>query len=251
MVLSGLALLLICRRYLNNSNGLVFGAVIFAYLLITKWEVLFFPPYGETGAGPLAEAIWLYRHHFDYVGLFHQNTYNSGGPKIYFFSIYPGFIALLLTLMPSVPVFLFTYHVLMFVCAAAVIVLFRSMLSKIYNQEIAVLLSLLLLALPLFQSMTELIDMEMLCLFFSVMAVYFLVNKKIALAGVMAIISTAVKDPGSIACAVVFTAGVVLFLFDAEFKKKPKVLLWSAAALFFGLAKLYLLKILVIQQDKL
>ena len=245
MVVSGLALLLICRRYLKNANGLVFGAAIFAYLLITKWEVLFFPPYGEAGAGPLAEAIWLYRHHFDYVGLFHQASYSDGGPKVYLFSIYPGFIALLLTLMPTVAGFIFIYHVLMLMAAATVVALFGGILLKIYDREIAMLLSLILLALPLFQSMTEFIDMEMMCLFFAVAAVYFLADKRIALAGIMAIMSSAVKAPGSITCAAIFTAGVGLFLFDAEFKKKPKVLLWSAVPLLFGFVKLYLVKTFV------
>lgn len=232
-------------KYLQNVRLSIFACAVFLYLLITKFEVLFFPPYGETGAGPLAEAVWLYRHHFDYIALAHQPNVDQGGPKVYLFSLYPSFVAGLLTVLPSVKGFIFVYHLLMFAAASVVAALFRSMAGKIFPKDIAVLLSIVLLALPIFQSMVEVINMEMLCLFFVTLSAFFLAYKKIGPASVAAVLAAFIKAPGGIACAAVFVVSVGLFLFDPQHKRHWKFPIYGAIALILGCTILYLLRTFV------
>ena len=76
-MMSGLLLTAIVLVFLKNAKARAFGAMVFAYLVLTKIEVLFYPPYGDAIGGPFSEAIWLARHGFDYVELFHQDGYLS------------------------------------------------------------------------------------------------------------------------------------------------------------------------------
>ena len=65
-IISGSLFLCFCLLYGKQLTPKVFGAAVFFYLLITKSEVLFFPPYGDAVGGPFLEAVWLSRHGFDY-----------------------------------------------------------------------------------------------------------------------------------------------------------------------------------------
>src|SRR3989338_3201886 len=110
-------LIIYIRRYLKEAAGRQIFLAVFIFLLIVKFEVLFFPPYGEVVAGPFAEALWLKDHSFNYLALVHAHNFTTGGPKVYLFSIYPTFQALLMKLTPSVKVFLIINHALVFAMA--------------------------------------------------------------------------------------------------------------------------------------
>lgn len=241
-ILSVSLLLLILWRFFQRSRFWVFAGVIFVFLLITKFEALFFPCYGESGSGPVTEAIWLFRHSFDYQGLLNSLNVDQGGPKVYMFSLYPSFVALLLTLIPSIPIFYVVYHGIMFGLGAVVVALFRSLLQKFLDPQAAMLSAVLLLALPLFQTMVELMNMEILCLFFGMMSVYCLGQKKIVPASVAAVLSALAKGPGGIFCATCFAAGVGLFFFDPQEKYRWRNLIAGGIALILGASKLYLLR---------
>ena len=96
-LISGFLLTFYALLYLQRSNLWKFFSVVFVYLLMTKLDVLFFPPYGDAIGGPFAETLWLAKHHFDYAGLLNQPGYAVGGPKVYVFTVYPTILAFLMT----------------------------------------------------------------------------------------------------------------------------------------------------------
>ena len=91
--------------YLQKSTPLIFFVYVFSFLCLIKLEVLLYPPYGDAIGGPFAEGWWLFKHHFDYLGLLHEPSYALGGARVYFFSLYPTYLALLLKLIPKISVF--------------------------------------------------------------------------------------------------------------------------------------------------
>ncbi len=241
-IIAGLLLAALSLRFFQKTNKRFFAFIVFLYLIITKFEVLFFPCYGEAGAAPVAEGIWLYKHGFDYIGLFHQNNFNFGGPKAYMFSIFPTYIAFLLKITPSIRSFLLAYHLSMFALAALIISYFRSFVQKIYDSKTSLLAAILLLSLPLFQSLVELMNMEVLCLFFVMLCAYYLALKKFLPASVMAVLASLAKGPGGIACAAVFFASLILFFFDKDRNNKIYNIVCGVIVLILGAFKLYLLK---------
>lgn len=234
---AGLALLLFAVFFLRKSSLPVFALTIFVFLLMTKWEVLFFPPYGDAIGGPFAEGIWLAQNSFNYLGLAQQDGYMQGGPKVYVFTIFPTYLALGMTLIPSVKWFLIVNHLIVFLEAALVIAIFRQILLKVFSAEIALLASLLLLGMPIFQSQAEAINMEMPGLFFSAWAIHFLIGKRMPMASLAAIMALLSRDTGIITCMTVFFIGLGLFLFDEEKRFNKKTLAWGFLPVLFVGAK--------------
>ena len=230
---SGLAFLIFALCYLKTASGKIFGMAVFFYLLLAKFEVLFFPPYGDAIGGPFVEAIWLARHSFDYAGLARQSDYIHGGPRVYLFSLYPSYLALLIKLIPNTKLFLLINHLIVFAGGAVVVSLFRNILLKVFDEKISILTSVLFLSLPLFQSQVEAINMEIPVLLFSMTAIYFLINRNILMASVMSIIAAMVKGYGILVCGTVFFGSLLLFGTQGEYRFKIKPLLWGALAVLF------------------
>jgi len=218
--------------YLTKATHRQFIFGVFLFLLITKFPILPFPPYGDTIGGPFNEALWLIRHNFDYIGLYHELPYNEGGPRVYFSSIYPTYLAVLIKLIPHTKTFLVVNHLIVFFLASVVVGIFRKILIKLYQGSIPTLGSIFLLSLPLFQSQTEAINMEMPCLFFSMLAVNYLVEKDLIKASLFAILATFVKSHGIIVCGSVFFISWFLFFFDEKYRRKKQALV--AAGIVVG-----------------
>lgn len=228
MVASGLAFLSFCFFYLKKVNIKIFALAVFLYFLVTKIEVLFFPPYGDSIVTAFAEAIWLARHSFDYIGLANQPTYFLGGPKIYLFSIYPTYQAILIKLIPNVKFFLLINHLITFALGASIAALFRNILLKLFNEKIALLISILFLSLPLVQSMVEAINMAIPVLFFSMISINYLVKKNIRMASIMVIIASLVKGYAVTICLSISIVSIFLFLWgEKEYRFKWKTLFWG------------------------
>lgn len=238
MTLFGVAFMLALLKYGCEFTPLQFGLSVLAYLLVTKFEVLFFPLYGDTASGPFMEAIWLRDHNFDFVGLSKEPLFDDGGAKTYLFTIYPAFMGLLLKLIPNPKVFLVINHLLSFIMTAVTLATFRQIVLRIANCKQANLLSVLLLSLPIVQSQAEAINMEMPLTMFGVLSVYFLTEKRVALAAIMAILAALVKIAGVILCATVFVVGAFLFLFD-EKRFRISQVLWGILAAALGLGLMY------------
>lgn len=244
-LISGLLFAGFALLFLPSASREKFGLAVFAYLLLTKLEVLLFPPYGDAIGGPFAEALWLKENNFNYAGLAAQPGYAAGGPKVYVFSLYPTYLALLMKLLPDMKTFLVVNHLAVFAMAAAMAAVFRDIAARAFSREVAVLLALVLLYLPLFQSQTEAINMEIPCAFFMMLSAGALIQKKAGQACLMAIMAIAVKGIGVLAGAAVLTVSLLMWLGnDAEFRR-GKVILWLlvlAAVMAGSLSVKYILK---------
>jgi len=238
-VLSGIAFILLGLKFLKTASHKKFAAFTFLFLLITKFEILFFPPYGDPVTGAWPEAVWLARHNFNYFELFQQAEYAHGGPKVYFFSLYPGFLALLIKLIPSTKAFLAINHLMTFAMSAVIVALFRGILLKITDHSIAFLSAALLLFLPLVQSQTEMINMEVPCLLFFMLAAYNLVYPNLSRAGIKAIICALVKPTGIIACGMVSIVGFFMYAFNPT-HRRLRNLFWILLPTLFALTLVYL-----------
>jgi hypothetical protein len=235
MVLSSIAFLLFSLKYLKGANTRTFGVVVFLYFLITKFEILFFPPFGDDMTGPFAEAIWLYQNAFDYLRLAQQPTFIHGGAKVYLFSIYPSFLALSMKIMASTKAFLFFNHFVALGLAAGVVTLFRSFLLKFFNQKLSLLLAILLMSFPVFQAQAESINMDMPALFFSLGSIYALSQKKFLQSGLLALVSIAIKFYSIFIGFAVFTMCVLIFFTQRENKKRFHILLSGSIPVAFGI----------------
>ena len=233
-IISGFLLAWLGLLFLQEANRFQFGLVIFIFLVITKWEVLTFPAYGDAIGGPFAEAVWLKRHNFDYAGLFHQAGYAAGGPKVYFFTIYPTLLALLMKLIPSTETFLIVSHLIVFAISSLIVSILREILLKMFPKDFALLVPLVLLSLPLFQSQTEAINMEIPTALFMSLSSFALMEKKIHRAGIMAIMAVLVKGTGVISCCAFFLVGLLLFFSKGEFRFNLKILFWMIALCVVG-----------------
>ncbi len=232
---AGAALLLFCWRFLKEAKGWAFGLAVFVYLFLTRPEVIFYPPYGDALGGIFTDVIWIVRHHFDLFDFFFkQKGLAVGGFKQYPESLYPSFLALLILIIPTAKVFLVTIHSLVFLMGSVIAVTFRKILNELFDRETAVLIAVFLVSLPLFQAMVENINMEMASLFFSILAVYFLIRERVGVSVVMAGAALLVKATGLTTCATVFVGCCVLLLIGPEKASRKKTALCGVGILAFA-----------------
>ncbi len=233
----GLAFLVVSWKLLRRSRPAVFGMAVFAYILLTRPEVLFFPPYGEAAAAHFSDAIWLVRGGFDYSGFFRAASFAEGGPIHYATSIYPSVLAGMMAITPGATSFLCIVHLAVFAMGAAAIALTRELVRYWASPQTALLTALGLLALPLFQSMVELINMEMPCLLFALLAVHFTARKKWGAACLFAGLCVLIKLPGAIACVFVFVMACFYLLKEPPGRKRYWPVIWGALALALAVGK--------------
>jgi hypothetical protein len=250
-LISGFLFLIFSLFYLRNSSHFRFGLAVFIYFLLTRPEILLNPPFGEGITGPFSDAIWLLQHNLDYMGLLHQDTVMTGGPQIYPTALYPLFLAVLMKLIPSTTGFLVVMHLLIFAMAATIVSLLRrSVQNMIENKEFAILTAILLLFLPLFQSMSELINLEIPLLFFAMLTVYYLSKNNTAAACFCALGSLFVKDPGIITCGVVVVFSIKRFLKEQSTKNRWKIFGWNFVMMAIVIGKSVLRQILLGAQQR-
>ncbi len=240
-----------CLLYLRSLTFKRFALCVFLFLIVSKFNVLFYPPYGDAIGGPFIEGWWLAKHNFDYVQLFHQPGYNFGGPKVYMFSIYPTYLAILLKLIPYTKAFLVVNHLIVYLMAALTVAFTREIILRDHDTRVATLTSLVLLALPIFQSQTEAINMELPYLFFSIISVYFLTFKRMGKALFFAFIATLVKGHGLLNCGIIVFFSVLFFFFGEKegesqtFAQRSRYLVYgfiAAVIAFLKLGSKFLLK---------
>jgi len=218
-LVSGGLFLLFCLWFLQGAGGFNFGAAAFLYLLLSRFQVLFYPPYGDSLFAVLSEPLWLVRHHLDWIGLLQQKTFALGGPLQYPESIYPQFIALLMYFSPSPQAFLLLNHLIVFAAGAVLVATLREILMEFCDAKRATLGAILFLALPIIQCQVELLNMEIVCACFAAACLLMVLRKNFFWASAMAAFSVIVKVPGAIAMPVLLGA-CLLSLFNEPDKKK-------------------------------
>lgn len=231
MFLSGIIFMAVCWRYLLKISTFKFAVAVFVYFILTKFEILFYPPYGDSIGGPFAEAIWLLHHNFDYAGLAAQPDYIHGGPRVYLYTIYPGFLAILMKIFPASKIFLLVNHILVFVFGSIVLTMMRKIARLMTDDKTAMLMSILILTIPVFQSQVEAINMEMPVLMFAALSMEALSRKKLMPAALYSLAAVLIKGYAITVAGSVFVVGVILYFFDDKLRFKPSVLGWSLVAL--------------------
>ncbi|MBF0594253.1 MAG: hypothetical protein HQL22_04730 [Candidatus Omnitrophica bacterium] len=226
-VISGAILILIALGPLKAVSARGYFLVIFVFLLMTKWNVLAFPPYGDSIGGPFAEGWWLAQHNFDYVGLFHQPGYAIGGPKVYQTSLFPTYLAVLYKLCPSIKAFLAVNHLIFFAMAAGVVTLVRAIGRRVFSVEVAGLAAALVLSWPVFQTQLEAGNMELPSLFFAMICAFALVRGQINAAGIAALLSLLAKGSGVFACAAFFCCGLLALIGETKTRRRIAWIVWG------------------------
>lgn len=239
-LLSGVVFLAVAWRYFVGASKVRFGIAVFLFFVLTKFETLFNPPFGgDAITAVFAEAIWLHRNHLDFVGLFHQPSYVMGGPRTYLVSVYPAFLAITMSLLPSAKTFLLFNHLLMFVMGSVIVTLFREIAAKIVSPQSALLGAVALLSFPMIQSQVEMINMEMPCLFFTFLSAYALVKMKWGRAVTMAVMAGLVKGSGVIAHSAVLFVCLMVFFFHPQQRGQRRILFAGLVAIAIALAQVW------------
>lgn len=233
-VLSGVIFLITSNYFLVQARFAVFVLSVFGYLLITKWSVLFYPVYGDAASGPWIEALWLYKHNFDYVALNAQPGFTTGGPKAYLFSLYPGFIAVLMNVFHNVKTLLFVNHFISFILAAIIVGLFRELLLSIISRERALLIGLFFLFLPVSQSQIEILNMEIWVLFFMMLSAVYLVKKNVGRALLLASLAALVKVYAMSANLAVLVVSLIIGIF-LEKQRRLRILILGCVSFLFAI----------------
>lgn len=239
-LIAGCTLAYICYKYFPTASNKHFIFIIFTYLILTKFDVLLNPPYGDPISGPWVEAIWLKHHHFDFIGLSQQSGYDLGGAKVYLFCIYPAFLALLMSLIPSVKAFLLVNHLLTFAMTAIIVMIIRHIALKSFAPLNALLIAIISLSLPLFQAQTEAINMEIPSLFFVMLTILFLSNRRFGLATLFACIGLFVKGSCLIASFTVITVIIFDFFLSEKKRYNTKNLKWIIVIIGIALFHVFL-----------
>lgn len=149
--------------------------------------------------------------------------YRNGGPRVYFISLYPSYLALLMMIIKNQRLFFFFNHLVTIGLSSGVIAIFFKILRNNYDEKIAFFASILLLFHPMYLSQTYAINMEIPILFFSMMAIYYFLDEKFLLAGTFSIIAFFIK-PTSIVIALSLIFLYILFYFKPREEKHAKIL---------------------------
>jgi len=233
-IVSGLFFTAFAVRFLKDTKIPGFWLATLVYLIMTKFEVLFFPPYGDAIGGPFAEGIWLAQNNFDYLGLIHQPSYYYGGPRVYTFSIFPTFLAIGLKLISSRVVFLCLYHLFIFAASALVVAQLKNICERFFSREVSVLSALTLLFMTTYQSQTEAINMEIPCLFFVMLSAIYLLREKLFLASLWAVLAALAKGTGILACWVIGVVSFIELFSQRPWKDKVRFILAGLIAVLFS-----------------
>jgi len=238
-LISGMILLGLCLTYFKGASPWKLTTILLIYLLLTRFWVLFNPPYGESIIGHFSDATWLYRNSFNYIEYFRQPSFSAAGSGVLHYptSIYPSFIAFLMWITPNVKSFLFVIHLCVFIFSSITITFFREILKKFVDDNLSIILAILLLSLPIYQSMTEVLNMEIPSLLTVILSIYFLLKRNIPMASVFAILSVLIKAPGGIVCAAVFAASLILFFIEPQNKNRIPNLFWGASTCIIAFIK--------------
>ncbi len=237
-IFSGLAFVLFVFSFIPRANTFRFGLAVLGYLLLTKWEVLFFPLYGDAIGGPFAEAFWLAHNNFNYAELLRQPGYAEGGPRVYVFSAYPGFLALTLKIFPGRSFLVFN-HLLTFIMGAVIAAKTRAILRRIVPLDTATLAALALSFFALFQSQIEAVNMEIPCTLFITLCLHALTRRRMHRAAVYALLAMLAKGTGITAIAAYMITAFYLFFLRRESRFRPAPVFWSLALAGAALARVY------------
>jgi hypothetical protein len=147
-------------RLLAHGAGWVL--VVFLGILVARQEVLRLPPYWDAAYGLWLQGASLARSNLNFVEQWLQpTTWHEEGFAFYRFNVIPLFIAALLRSSRTPTVAFCTFHLLVFVMAAATVVLATSLIARTQARVGSIGFALALLTMPLFSTQIDMMGMEM------------------------------------------------------------------------------------------
>ena len=216
------------RPTIFHSTPILFG-IFFLLICVIRYESVFLPPYWDSIVGLFAEATWLADNDFDYLRLAYEIPgYGAGGPRVYFFSVYPAFQAILLKLIPESYLFLMLNHLLTFCYATIVLVAFYRLLCIRGNAWFALAGTMLLMMHPMFLSQTDAINMEMPVLAATLLGIVMTLRHRPISGALAVILALSLKPTAVIGVIVVFVYHALTTTANQGQTKKAMVLLGIA-----------------------
>ena len=217
---SGMLFLIFALFYLQGASMRKFGLAIFVFLLIFKFKILFYPPYGEAVNGPFFDVLWFLEKSFNFTAFVGNCKEGLCMLPVYPLSCFPFLLFILIKILPTIQMFVIVMHILIFGMSAVICALVYGISLRVWDRKTAIFCSLLVLFNPIFQCMSELMNMEMTMLFFAMLSIYFLSQRKFASASIMATMSLLVKLPGAVVCTVLLCVSGIIIISDLKQKNK-------------------------------
>jgi len=190
--------------------------------------------------GPFTEGIWLLENNFNFIKLaMEELPWHMGGPRVYFITLYPSFLAVMMKIIKNQQLFLLFNHLLTIGLSSGIITIFFKILRRYISNRISFLFTILILLHPMYLSHTYAISMEIPILFFSIIAIYYFLKERFILAGVFSIISFSIKAP-SIAISMSLVFLYILFYFKRRERNHIKILCFYSLPIWIYLIYEYL-----------
>ena len=191
-----------------RRTGLVFLISLAVLVLSGLPHPFTWPSYWDGTVGPMAQAVWLHQHNFDYHALVHEVPgYFWGGPRVYLWSVYPPFLALIMRLTGSPAVFFPVIHLLHYLMAAGCVVIATDLARRFAPRVPVWVAPVLMLSHPFFLTQAAAVNLEMPVLLCALLAIRAYWSDRIPASLLWTLAGCAVKAsilPVAVAAAVAF-----------------------------------------------
>ncbi|MBY0589468.1 hypothetical protein K2X85_20015 [bacterium] len=151
------------HRSASLLEGVACWGIIFASLVLWRWETLTLSPYEDQAVGYWNEADYLSQHHFDYRRfLFQEPNFmdETPGRRSYGISILSPLLAAVQCLIPTTSTRLIVWHLLSFALTAWTVTMLAGWLIPSTGRLIAYLTAIALLTTPSFLVQGEIMGMD-------------------------------------------------------------------------------------------
>ncbi|MBF0385052.1 MAG: hypothetical protein HQL27_04190 [Candidatus Omnitrophica bacterium] len=165
------------------------------------------------------EAVWLYENNFNFHKLaFEMFGFEQGGPRVYFFSLYPSFLALMMYFIKNSQVYLLINHLFVIFAGALSLLFVYKIATMVCSKKTSLFSVLLFVFNPLFLSQISVIGMDIIVMLFGLMGVYYFLKEEHSASMLMFLIGFCIKP----SC-IVFSAAAVLASLLSEKELKNKI----------------------------
>lgn len=205
---------------MKEKNKFILTSITFISLTVLYNKYLFNPPYWDAIQGAFYQALWLLKNNFNYIKLYHEPGYLSGGANIYYLNILPFFYAVLYKLFSPLTIF-FILHILNILCSSIIIVLFYILSRKYLSRLNSTLFCVACLSNPIFSSQTATINMELFLGMGFAFSLYYFNENKIGYAAIWCVISYFFKST-AIVLSITYAAFVTIKYFSDKIILKKR-----------------------------
>jgi hypothetical protein len=188
------------KAILDQLERHSYARVIFAFciVLLLNLSVIAEPPVWDTAASIFPAAIYLSNHNFDFLKLFQEPGYASGGPNVHGLSVMTLVTAILFKITGGGTAALVSLHLIHFSMASLALVSFFDLTSTALGRMNSLLLCLAILIHPVVLTQTRYMYLEIPLLLFTVNAIGYWVRQEYGKALVFILLASITKETGFI-----------------------------------------------------